>query len=80
MPATAADCIVMGTQGLSGYKKMFLGSVTEHVLRRSRVPVLAVPPGEPDAGTDGLEKRIGRVMAPVASAIAPSTTSAWRSN
>ena len=45
-----ADCIVMGTQGLSGYKKMFFGSVTEHVLRRSPVPVLAVPPGEPDAG------------------------------
>lgn len=60
-----ANCIVMGTQGLSGYKKMFFGSVTEHVLRRSRIPVLAVPPGEPDAATGGLEKRIGRVMAPV---------------
>ena len=59
-----ADCIVMGTQGLSGYKKMFFGSVTEHVLRQSRVPVLAVPPGEPVAGAD-FAQRIGRVMAPV---------------
>lgn len=60
-----ADCIVMGTQGLSGYKRIFFGSVTEHVLRRSLVPVLAVPPGEPVAGTDGLVTRIARVMAPV---------------
>lgn len=60
-----ADCIVMGTQGLSGYKRLFFGSVTEHVLRRSLVPVLAVPPGEPVAGTDDLVTRIGRVMAPV---------------
>jgi len=38
-----ADLIVMGTHGLGGYRKMFFGSVTEHVLRRSSVPVLAVP-------------------------------------
>lgn len=60
-----SDCIVMGTQGLSGYKKMFFGSVTEQVLRRSRVPVLAVPPGESVSGADSLAKRIGRVLAPV---------------
>jgi nucleotide-binding universal stress UspA family protein len=60
-----AECIVMGTQGLSGLKKMFFGSVTEHVLRRSSTPVLAVPPGEPVASADGLAERIGRVMAPV---------------
>ena len=38
-----ADLIVMGTHGLGGYRKMFFGSVTERVLRRSSVPVLAVP-------------------------------------
>lgn len=37
------DLIVMGTHGLSGLRKLFLGSTTEHVLRRTRVPVLAVP-------------------------------------
>ena len=60
-----ADSIVMGTQGLSGYKKMFFGSVTEHVLRRSSVPVLAVPAGDSLAGAESIAERIGRVMAPV---------------
>jgi nucleotide-binding universal stress UspA family protein len=60
-----ADSIVMGTQGLSGFKKMFFGSVTEHVLRQARVPVLAVPTGERGGGADALPPRIGRIMAPV---------------
>ncbi len=42
-----ADVIVMGTRGLEGTKRLVFGSTTEHVLRESRVPVLAVPP--PDA-------------------------------
>jgi nucleotide-binding universal stress UspA family protein len=39
-----ADIIVMGTQGRSGPKKFFFGSTAEGVLRRSHIPVLAVPP------------------------------------
>lgn len=42
--AEAVELIVMGTQGLSGLDKWILGSTTEHVLRRTPVPVLAVPP------------------------------------
>jgi nucleotide-binding universal stress UspA family protein len=38
-----ADLIVMGTHGVSGYRKMFFGSTTERVLRKTSVPVLAVP-------------------------------------
>jgi nucleotide-binding universal stress UspA family protein len=38
------DLIVMGTQGLGGFKKAFFGSVTEKVLRAAFVPVLAVKP------------------------------------
>jgi universal stress protein A len=37
-----ADLIVVGTQGRSGISRMFFGSTTESVLRRSPVPVLAV--------------------------------------
>ena len=38
-----ADLIVMGTQGLEGTRRFVFGSTTEHVLRESTVPVLAVP-------------------------------------
>lgn len=41
------DVVVMGTQGLSGPKRLFFGSTTEGVLRASPVPVLAVPGPEP---------------------------------
>jgi nucleotide-binding universal stress UspA family protein len=40
----SADLIVMGTQGLGGIRKWLVGSTTEHVLRRTTVAVLAVPP------------------------------------
>jgi universal stress protein A len=40
---TSADMIVMGTHGRSGANKLVFGSTTEAVLRKSRVPVLAVP-------------------------------------
>ena len=51
---TSADLIVVGTSGVS----MPFGTTTQHVLRESRLPVLAVPPGPaeesstagPDAG------------------------------
>lgn len=37
------DMVVMGTQGASGAKELFLGSNTVHVIRKSKHPVLAVP-------------------------------------
>jgi nucleotide-binding universal stress UspA family protein len=39
------DCemVVMGTRGLSGAGRLFIGSTTDHVLRHAAVPVLAVP-------------------------------------
>ena len=37
-----ADLIVMGTHGRSGFQRLFLGSVTEKVLRTARPPVLIV--------------------------------------
>jgi nucleotide-binding universal stress UspA family protein len=42
------DLLVMGTHGRRGLGRLFLGSTTEDVLRRSIVPVLAVPPAQPE--------------------------------
>jgi nucleotide-binding universal stress UspA family protein len=44
-----ADLVVIGTHGRSGVDRWLLGSVAEKVLRKSRCPVLTVPPGLPDA-------------------------------
>jgi nucleotide-binding universal stress UspA family protein len=35
-----ADLIVMGTHGRTGFRRLILGSVTEGVVQRTRVPVL----------------------------------------
>lgn len=37
------DLIVIGTHGRTGLSHLVLGSVSEHVVRRARVPVLVVP-------------------------------------
>lgn len=48
-----ADLIVMGTQGASGLKEVFTGSITGDTIARTKIPVLAVPfeylMEEPDA-------------------------------
>ena len=38
-----ANLLVLGTHGLSGVKKILFGSTTDAVLRRARLPVLAIP-------------------------------------
>ncbi|MGD9792607.1 MAG: universal stress protein [Acidimicrobiia bacterium] len=38
-----AALIVMATHGRTGWSRLLAGSVTEHVLRSSTVPVVAVP-------------------------------------
>ena len=37
------DLIVMGTQGASGLKEIFLGSKTSEVMKHSAIPLLAIP-------------------------------------
>ena len=39
------DLIIMGTQGATGAKELFLGTRTVHVIRKSRIPVLVIPNG-----------------------------------
>jgi nucleotide-binding universal stress UspA family protein len=38
-----ADLVVLGTHGRTGFDRLFMGSVAEHVVRHSEVPVLVVP-------------------------------------
>ncbi|MDX1315849.1 MAG: universal stress protein [Eudoraea sp.] len=38
-----ADLIIMGTQGATGAKEIFLGTHTVHVIRKAKCPVIAVP-------------------------------------
>jgi nucleotide-binding universal stress UspA family protein len=40
----AADLIVLGTHGRSGFRRLLLGSVTERLLRATETPLLIVPP------------------------------------
>lgn len=40
------DMVVMGTHGRSGFDRIVLGSVTEHVVRTADVPVVTVRAGE----------------------------------
>ena len=37
------DLIIMGTQGASGLKKIFIGSITAGIIGNTTVPVLAIP-------------------------------------
>ena len=39
------DLIIMGTQGASGVKEIFLGTNTVHVIRKAAIPVLVIPSG-----------------------------------
>jgi nucleotide-binding universal stress UspA family protein len=48
-----ATLIVLGTQGLRGVRRLFLGSTTRQVLRIALVPVLAIPPRAPATPSAG---------------------------
>jgi nucleotide-binding universal stress UspA family protein len=61
-----AQLIVMATHGLSGYRKMLVGSTTEKVLRQVTVPVLIAPPSDQGLPTPhSLTTGFGHVLVPV---------------
>ncbi len=47
---SGAQLIVMGTHGRTGVSRLVVGSITEMVMRRSHVPVIAVKRASTDAG------------------------------
>jgi nucleotide-binding universal stress UspA family protein len=55
----------MGTHGLGGFRKWLVGSTTQQVLRRTRTPVLTVPPvsGESAMPDEGVTQVDGPVLA-----------------
>ena len=55
--ATAAELLVLGSHGLTGVKRLVLGSVAENVLRHSPTPVLIVPAHASEAPASGVPFR-----------------------
>ena len=61
-----ARLIVMSSRGATGIRKLFLGSITERVLRETTLPVLVTPPGDHGpVGLDSVRKTIKRILVPV---------------
>gem|GEM_PF-430469 len=57
---SGAGMIVMGTHGRSGFRRLIIGSVTEAVMRKAEVPVIAVP----GTATKPAGSAIGTVVCP----------------
>jgi nucleotide-binding universal stress UspA family protein len=62
--ATQADVLVLGTHGRSGFQRLFLGSVSEKVIRKVTCPTVIVPPRAPDAAVDA-PVQFHRILCPV---------------
>jgi len=52
--ALPADLLVLGSHGLTGVKRLVLGSTAENVLRHATTPVLIVPAHAPDVPASGV--------------------------
>ncbi len=62
--ALHADLLVLGTHGRSGFQRLFLGSVSEKVIRKAVCPTLIVPPRAPDVATDA-PVQFHRILCPI---------------
>jgi nucleotide-binding universal stress UspA family protein len=62
--ATQADLLVLGTHGRSGFQRLFLGSVTEKVIRKVKCPTLIVPPRARDIAPDA-PVEFHRIVCPI---------------
>jgi nucleotide-binding universal stress UspA family protein len=64
LDATHADLLVLGTHGRSGFQRLFLGSVTEKVIRKTTCPTMVVPPRAPHVPA-GAPVQFRRILCPV---------------
>ena len=64
LDAIHADLLVLGTHGRSGFQRLFLGSVTEKVIRKAACPTLVVPPRAPNVAP-GAPVQFRRILCPV---------------
>jgi len=63
---SSARLLVMSSRGATGIRKLFLGSITERVLRETTLPVLVTPPGDQGpVGLDSVRKTVKRILVPV---------------
>ena len=62
--ATQADLLVLGTHGRSGFQRLFLGSVSEKVIRTTTCPTLIVPPRATDVAPDA-PVQFQRILCPI---------------
>lgn len=62
--AIPADLLVIGTHGRSGFQRLFLGSVTEKVIRKAGCPTLVVPPRAPGIAANA-PVQFRRILCPV---------------
>lgn len=60
-----ADLVVMTTHGAGGFRRWWLGSVADTLLRRSRVPILLVRPWDDTRDRAGDEPRFRTILVPV---------------
>ena len=58
-----ADLVIVATHGRSGLKRLFLGSVTEQLIRTVRCPFLIVTPPEKEISRDTIDRfRVKRIL------------------
>lgn len=61
----AVDLVVMTTHGAGGFRRWWLGSVADALLRRSRVPLLLVRPWDDTRDRPSDEPRFRTILVPV---------------